>query len=178
MANLREPLTSAREAQPIPFVQRLTKSENFKTLFKEGMALVEESAAYLDKDGREDSRALSRATALAYAAESMRLTTRIMQLASWLLLQRAVNEGEMTMAQALSEKHRVRLSQQEIATAPEAFVALPPRLQGLCLKSLRLQQRILHLDASMAAARFNAFAAGAPVGLSRQVEQLQAAFAR
>ena len=37
-------------------------------------------------------------TALSYASESMRLTTRLMQLASWLLLQRAVAEGELSVA--------------------------------------------------------------------------------
>ena len=34
----------------------------------------------------------------------MRLTTRLMQLASWLLLQRAVNEGEITAENARTEK--------------------------------------------------------------------------
>ena len=43
--------------------------------------LVEETAAYLDGDRRQQSKALGRAAALAYATESMRLTTRLMQLA-------------------------------------------------------------------------------------------------
>ena len=128
-------------------------SSGFKTLFKEGMKLVEDSASYLDGPGREESRALSRVAALAYASESMRLTTRIMQLASWLLLQRAVNEGEMTTAQAYSEKHRVRLSPQSLAASPEVFRELPPALQSLCLKSLMLQRRIIHLDGAMLAER-------------------------
>ena len=106
------------------------------------------------------------------------MTTRIMQLASWLLLQRAVNEGDMSIAQALSEKHRVRLSNQDIATGPEAFKALPATLQSLCLKSLRLQQRITHLDASMAASRFHTLPAGPVGGVAMQVARLQAAFAR
>ena len=40
----------------------------------------------------------------------MRLTTRLMQLASWLLLHRAVNEGEMSLAQANKEKTKVKLA--------------------------------------------------------------------
>ena len=40
----------------------------------------------------------------------MRLTTRLMQLASWLLLHRAVKEGEMTLTQANREKTKVKLS--------------------------------------------------------------------
>ncbi len=62
------------------------------------------------------------------------------------LLQRAVNEGEMTLAQASKEKHKVRLSRQDIATNREAFERLPAELRELTLQSLRLQERILHLD--------------------------------
>ena len=73
------------------------------------MALVEETASYLDGPGRQESKTLERAAALAYATESMRLTTRLMQLASWLLLHRAVKEGEMSLAQANKEKTKVKL---------------------------------------------------------------------
>jgi len=62
----------------ISFVQKLAASGNFKTLFREGMALVEESAGYLDGAGRDEARQLRRAAAMAYATESMRLTTRLM----------------------------------------------------------------------------------------------------
>ena len=50
--------------------------------------------------------------------ESMRLTTRLMQVASWLLVQRAVNEGDMDPAQAEAEKHKVRLCPQDVASGP------------------------------------------------------------
>jgi regulator of CtrA degradation len=39
----------------------------------------------------------------------MRLTTRLMQLASWLLLHRSVREGDMTPERAREEKHKIRL---------------------------------------------------------------------
>jgi regulator of CtrA degradation len=137
----------------VSFVQKLAASDGFKSLFKEGMGLVEESAAYLDGPGREESRLLPRPAALAYATESMRLTTRLMQVASWLLLQRAVNEGELTSVQALSEKHRVRLAEQDIACSPELFEELPVALRQYTLKSIRLQARVAHLDQSMTVAR-------------------------
>ena len=165
-----------RNDAPIIFAHRLAKSEGFKSLFKAGMDLIEDSAAYLDKDGRGESRVLPRAVSLAYSAESMRLTTRIMQLASWLLLQRAVNEDEMSITQALSDKHRVRVTSQELATGPDMFKQLPTGLQSLCLKSLRLQQRILHLDASIAAARVQAPPVPPAMAVASQVARLQAAF--
>ena len=61
----------------VAFGTRLASSQAFKDLFREGMSLVEETAAYLDGPGRNDSRSLDRGPALAYATESMRLTTRL-----------------------------------------------------------------------------------------------------
>src|SRR6187399_3234098 len=101
---------SHSESALVQFSERLTNSAAFGTLFREGMDLVEETAAYLDGDGRSEARALERSVSLTYATESMRLTTRLMQLASWLLLHRAVKEGEMSLAQANKEKTKVKLS--------------------------------------------------------------------
>lgn len=132
---------SAMPAPPtaaVPLVNRLTASPAFNELFREGMALVEEAAAYLDGPGRTKSKALTRAASLAYATETMRLTTRLMQVASWLLLRRAVNEGELTPGQALTERHRVKLVRQGLACSPEIFDLLPPTLRNLSRRSLRI----------------------------------------
>ena len=80
---------SVDDAAPIYFGEKLASSQAFAGLFRDGMALVEETAAYLDGPGRQESKKLERSAALAYATESMRLTTRLMQLASWLLLHQA-----------------------------------------------------------------------------------------
>src|ERR1700757_503154 len=105
------------EAGPVSFGAKLAGSQAFSGLFRDGMALVEETAAYLDGPGRRESKLLERSAALAYATESMRLTTRLMQLASWLLLHRAVNEGEMSLAQANKEKAKVKLAGQDLGDA-------------------------------------------------------------
>ena len=164
------------EVNTVSFVHKLAASDAFKTLFKEGMDLVEEAAAYLDGAGREESRQLPRPVALAYATESMRLTTRLMQVASWLLLQRAVNEGELTTAQALSEKHRVRLAEQDVACAPDLFEQLPAALRQYTLKSIRLQARVAHLDKSMSAVREPAPTSRLSA-VASQYERLREAFA-
>jgi regulator of CtrA degradation len=162
---------------PIALGERMANSNAFKLLFRDGMSLVESAAAYLDGPGRSASKLLPRRDALAYASESMRLTTRLMQLASWLLLQRAVNEGEMTRAQAAAEKHKVKLSQQELATDPEVFTRLPLELQDLCMRSLRLQARIIHLDHLLYGSK-NADEVTEPAneGLNAQMSLLRQAF--
>src|SRR5213078_5223063 len=91
----------------VSFGERLAASQAFADLFRDGMALVEQTAAYLDGAGRQESKLLSRNAALAYAAESMRLTTRLMQVASWLLVQRAVREGDMAANAACEDRYRL-----------------------------------------------------------------------
>jgi regulator of CtrA degradation len=163
-------------AAPVSFAAKLAASEAFKSLFREGMALVEAAASYLDGPGREEAKALTRNESLAYSAESMRLTTRLMQLASWLLLQRAVNEGELTFAEAASEKRKVKLSQQESASSPEMFARLPEALRDLVCESLRLQARIIHLDHLLYLAPDAPFAQPAFSPVEEQMARLRAAF--
>ena len=94
-------------------------SELFERTFQEGMELVEETASYLDGEGRQESKLLSRDAALSYAGESMRLTTRLMQVASWLLVQRAVREGDMQADAACDERYRLSAEAVCLAGAPE-----------------------------------------------------------
>ncbi len=164
------------ERKPISFAEKLASSEAFRALFKEGMGLVETSAAYLDGAGRVEAKALPRMEALAYASESMRLTTRLMQIASWLLLQRAVNEGEMTPAQARAEKHKVKLSHQDLASDALTFAKLPQALQDLCRQSLRLQARVRHLDELLYQPRNRDAGSARPAALENQLDQLRRAF--
>lgn len=137
------------ERDPVFFGPTFVRSDAFRSLFREGMLLVEDTAAYLDGAGREEAKGLDRHAALTYASESMRLTTRLMQIASWLLIQRAVAEGEISPGQALRDKNRVRIGPQDAAT-PLSAAALPERLRGLIDLSMRLHARILHLDGLIA----------------------------
>ena len=161
------------EAAPVSFGAKLAGSQAFSALFRDGMALVEETAGYLDGDGRRDSKVLERSAALAYATESMRLTTRLMQLASWLLLHRAVNEGEMSLAQANKEKAKVKLSAGNNADA-DMNTLLPARLRELIDRSVRLQDRVRRLDTTIHSPIVETEAN--PV--ERQVNLLRAAFER
>jgi regulator of CtrA degradation len=164
----------AHDAGPVSFGARLAGSQSFAALFRDGMALVEETAAYLDGSGRKESKGLERNAALAYATESMRLTTRLMQLASWLLLHRAVNEGEMSLVQASQEKTKVKLSSAE---PPDAEMArlLPQKLRDLIDRSLRLSERVRRLDATI----HSAAPPKSPLNpVMHQVGLLRAAFER
>jgi regulator of CtrA degradation len=129
-------------------VRDFAMSELFDRTFHEGMELVEETAAYLDGAGRQESKLLSRNAALAYAGASMRLTTRLMQVASWLLVQRAVREGDMTADEACQGRYRLGApARGEREEAPTEV--LPDFLSALADRAERLYERVAHLDRRM-----------------------------
>jgi regulator of CtrA degradation len=153
-------------------VKDFASSELFDRTFQEGMALVEETAAYLDGPGRQESKSLDRKAALGYASESMRLTTRLMQVASWLLVQRAVREDEMDPLKACDARYRLG---GERAISGEAASDLPIGLNMLLTRSERLYERVLHLDRRM---YLDAGESEQPHPVLSQLEKLQAAFGR
>ncbi|MEO0399876.1 MAG: DUF1465 family protein [Pseudomonadota bacterium] len=120
------------------------RSELFARTFREGMALVEDTANYLDGEGREASKSLSRHGALAYAGASMRLTTQLMQIASWLLVLRAVREGDIEAQEALDKKYR--LPAKERGRPDKLEGELPQTLTTLIETADQLYDRIGRLD--------------------------------
>ncbi len=123
------------------------QSEVFSRTFREGMGLVEETANYLDGDGRDAAKSLSRSAALSYAGASMRLTTQLMQIASWLLVLRAVREGDMSVTEASDDKYR--LGSRERASADLISGELPKKLLALIDGAGQLYDRILRLDGDL-----------------------------
>ena len=140
---------SHSKSSPVRLADHFAASSRFSELFSYGMDLVEETAAFLDSDGREAARGLAKTASAVYGAESMRLTTRLMQLASWLLLQRAVAEGEMTTEQAVAEKQNIKLHQLQSHMGGAGWDELPDLFIDLIHRSVALQKRIQRLDSEI-----------------------------
>ena len=91
-------------------------------------------------------------------------------------MQRAVNEGDMTPAQAALEKNKVKLSRQELSSDPRSFALLPEILQDLCEQSLRLQSRIIHLDSLLYQGAPRESSRARPIAIESQLAMLREAF--
>ncbi|WP_033315304.1 protease adaptor protein RcdA [Robiginitomaculum antarcticum] len=153
-----------------------TRSELFARTFREGMDMVEETAAYLDGPGRAQSKALARDNALVYASQSMKLTTRLMQVASWLLVQRALKESDMTTVEARQEKYRLSSEMPDDSVKPLAEYGdiLPALLLDLLARSEALYERIVRLDRSL----YGAINAQTGNTVADQISRLEAAFGK
>jgi regulator of CtrA degradation len=171
---MRDQRSIASNSSTISFFSKFQGTEQFEKIFKEGMGLVEETANYLDGQGRVDSRVLDRPGTIAYATESMRLTTRLMQLASWLLLQRAIGSGELSENEASREKSRVSLGDIGEGNKIPGSDNLPEGLVELVSRSLRLHERIMVIDQMIASKTETVAANENPVAM--QMNQLMQAF--
>ncbi len=151
--------------------KNFTGSALFERTFDEGMSLVEETAKYLDGKGRTESRDLPRKIAMLYAGESMRVTTRLMQAASWLLVQRAVHDGDMPAEDATSERYRLGSKDICLGGGGEGIDLLPSKLRDLLERSDNLYRRIARLDDVL-------FAGGQlpGVGVQEHFDRLEKAF--
>lgn len=79
----------------------------------------------------------------------MRLTTRLMQVASWLLVQRAVCEGNMVPAAACEDRYRLNADAVTRAEVLAPRAELPGMLTRLADRAERLYERVRHLDTRM-----------------------------
>lgn len=162
---------------PVPIGPRIVASGGYELLYREGMGLIEDVAAYLDGAGRIESRSLPREASFCYATESMRLTTRLMQLASWLLLQRAVNEGELTAETARAEKEKVKFSATPSERGGPGFNELPVVLRGFIDKGDRLFERVQQFD-KLERGKMPEITSGLANSVTDQLSRLRAAYDR
>jgi regulator of CtrA degradation len=158
----------------VNFGEKFAESELFMKIFAEGMALVEETAAYLDGEGREESKTLGRPVALAYATESMRLTTRLMQLASWLLLQRAVAQGEVAPEEARKNANKIPLKPPSGLPDRPNYEDLPEKLRDLIGRTDVIYSRIYRIDRMLTQPEPQP--AEGPNPVSEHMSRLEAAF--
>jgi regulator of CtrA degradation len=169
----------ADSATTVSFGERFQSSGHFDDIFKEGMALVERTATYLDGPGRKEAKALNGTVGVLYATESMRLTTRLLDLASWLLIRRALREGEITEEEAQKKRRRVKLQAFGRPSHVNGYSELPQGLKGLIEESFMLHDRICQLDRALSRPDDADAVAGPAVNpVAQQVGMLERAFAK
>ncbi len=117
----------------------------FGKTYCEALSLIVEARDYLERHDSAEDLDLAPVARLQMCAETLRLTARLTRIMAWLLAQRAVESGEMSVEEALAEP----LDAFDIcsAGAEHEDTALPPRLSELLGRSRLLYGRVARLDA-------------------------------
>jgi len=105
----------------------------FRRTYDETMDLMVEAKnymSYLDKRERERVDAVS---GLRMSCEAMRVTSRLTQVMAWLMTQRAVQEGEMSTDEALSDRNRLSGGDVclDVSSGKDTFIGSAPKMGAL-----------------------------------------------
>ena len=84
--------------------------------------------------------------ALTFGCPFMRLTTRLLDLASWLLIRRALKEGEISETEAQKKRSSVSLHGPAKPSHVQGYDSLPQGMRDLITESYALYDRIVRLD--------------------------------
>ena len=141
------------------------------------MALVERTASYLEGPGRAEAKRLGAPANVLYASESMRLTTRLLDLASWLLIRRALKEGEISETEAQKNAPASPYMAPRSPLTSRATTCYPRACATSIAESYALHDRIVRLDRALSVRLEEGSAEpmlANPVGM--QMDRLRVAF--
>lgn len=118
-------------------------------LYVEAMVLADEARSYLDAATKWPTDDRDPAKQMVLSCESLKVTTRLMQVIAWLLSRRAFARGEIDAAQAVGEQYRLG---DAAPTGEHATVGFPSDLRVLIATSESLYQRALRLEEKLVGA--------------------------
>ncbi|TZG28670.1 DUF1465 family protein [Sphingomonas montanisoli] len=113
------------------------------TLYTEAMLLADEVRAYFERASAE-REALLPLDRVVFSCESLKVTTRLMHILSWLLSQRAAEMGQVDTIEARLTKRIGEAADSDPAT----LHALPDEAIALIEASRDLYARVARLDAA------------------------------
>ena len=127
----------------------MKKNINFIDIsIKNANELLEETHHYIKWQAPLDVAPMSRDDVFKVSCEAMRVTVRITQILGWLMLQKAVLEGELSREDVLSDKPNILQGKPCLESSSETDPLLPLRLRELLKKSRSLYLQTMRLEES------------------------------
>jgi Uncharacterized protein conserved in bacteria len=121
----------------------------FRRTYDETMTLMVEARNYMAYVERRERERASAVSGLRMSCEAMRVTSRLTQVMAWLMMQRAVHEGEVDPGEALAEANRLSGTEVCLDHSHARDESLPGGLRSLLDRSFHLYQRVVRLEAQM-----------------------------
>jgi regulator of CtrA degradation len=118
------------------------------SLYIEAMVLADEARTYFDTHELTEREALSPDLRLAFACESLKVTTRLMHVVAWLLTRRAEMNGELTGLESAAAERRLGFAASSDA---DAAILFPKGARDAIAASSDLYARVARLDGELAA---------------------------
>jgi len=118
----------------------------FTRTFDEALQIIVEARDYMCDMETLQNHCLNTLPIAHYVYEANRVIVRLAEVMAWLMMQRAVQGGEISMEEALSEHNRLSRSKVCQDNATNDDPSLPAGLRSLLERSGRLYQRVERLE--------------------------------
>ncbi|RAU21485.1 DUF1465 domain-containing protein [Paramagnetospirillum kuznetsovii] len=118
----------------------------FLKTYDEAMDLMVEARNYMRYVERRERVRVGAMAGLRMSCEALRVTSRLTQVMAWLLMQRAVHQGELSAEAALEEHYRLSGGGVCLDESHSGDAALPRGLRSLMDRSFRLYVRVARLE--------------------------------
>jgi regulator of CtrA degradation len=119
-------------------------------LYIEAMTLAHEARAYFDREGADERAGLDPVARVAFSCESLKVTTRLMHIVSWLLVRKAVQAGELSEEEAMAPERRLgRAADAPVEEDAARLARMPARARALIDNSRELFDRVRRFDAQL-----------------------------
>jgi regulator of CtrA degradation len=114
--------------------------------FEEGVALTMEARNYIAFHEQSDRKALNLPDCLHIGYHHTRVSARLIQIMTWLLAMKAVNNGEITGEQFRSPAFALGGGAECVDPSGPEMTDLPPGLRSLLERTYNLYMRVKRLD--------------------------------
>ena len=118
----------------------------FNRTYDETVDLMVEAKNYLSHIDSVERRRIDSSSGLRLSCEALRVTSRLTQVMAWLMMQRAVQEGEITVDDALAEPNRLSSEDVCLNILAGQDPVIPKGLRSLLDRSLQLYVRVSRIE--------------------------------
>lgn len=120
-------------------------------LYQEAVGLADEARTYFAMHSKLDRGRLPPIDRVLYTCESLRISTRLMHVISWLMVRKAVARGEISAQDGLRAERRLGDAELCQMTERDALRRMPPMVASLSYRSQSVFDRAWRMEQDMLA---------------------------
>jgi len=119
---------------------------NFTRTYDETLAMIVEARNYMAFVEPRQRHQLDGLPDLRFSCEALRVTSRLTQVMAWLMLQRAVQDGEIPSEEVCRDCNRLAGQEVCLDNTADDDETLPSGLRSLLSRSYHLYRRVSRLE--------------------------------
>lgn len=145
-------------------------------LYQEAVNMADEARTYFAMYSKLDREKLPPIDRVLYTCESLRISTRLMHVISWLMVRKAVARGEISAEDGLRAERRLGDAELCQMTEADALRRMPPMVASLSYRSQSVFDRAWRMEQDMLAMAENGHGPSLGIGARALLDRLESVY--